>query len=237
MIKMRVGVPHIPFIEVAILFERLQLPIVHLNTALYKASGIKVWSPDSGESKETGITFVYAGSMTDLEMAEPKMAVSKRTYVVLVGGDPVTLQEYSIPAYPKAHLDPADVMFMGDASMPQVMELTPLTRHVDAAAQVYASKSHASILQAVLTLFYRVADKSERAVCQETTFRYLTGASAKPPITGVKKLDQILASQAAADLRTATIEGAHRTHEEQEDLNYDVRYLLAKAGKLKAKPT
>lgn len=235
MIKLVVGVPHIPFLEVLMLFnEIVGSPLIHLDASRY---GSKVraytWEPDHRKTT-LSCRFVYAATLPDLAVTEPLLAASKQSYVVLVGGDGVTLHEHKVAVFPRPTLSKDDVLYLNNVPYPQELIYEPLERHLDLAKAVYENLAAPSILQLVHTLFYRILDKTQRAQCQASTYRYLCGDLSKPPVSGVNKLDGILRSDEAKELRDQVVSGIDATREVQEELNYDVRYVLAKAGRLKA---
>jgi hypothetical protein len=230
-IKIRVGVPHIPFLEILLLFnDQLGAPLVHLDAKRYKAKA-KEWVPDTKLAYITS-RFVYVSQLSDLKYAEDRISASRSPHVLLLGGSAVDLHQHRVPVYPRLHLTRGDVLYLNDIESPQDLLYTNLERQVDLAREVYDTLAQPSILQMVHTLFYRIQDKEQRKACQATTYRYLSGQLARPPVSGVAKLDNIMRGPEAVRLRASIIASVALSKDQQEDLDYDVRYVLAKVGKL-----
>lgn len=197
MIASLTGVPRVSFIEIRQFF-REACPANFLHASSRYPKGYAILKPDVVTALITD-RFAYCDSWSAFDAVHDRLTASDAVYHVLVHGDETSLHEHQVALHYRGEWTIDDVRGLiakrrGCIGRP--------TRAHDMEHAASAPMRQVSFLQLVYPLFYRVADKAERTALQSQVYSFLAGR-AKRPVTNIRKLDMLLASPTASQLREA----------------------------------
>lgn len=220
------GCPSATKLSWTFLFEALGAPFLYVS----QASAPEVVKPQS-KRMFANIRLVLCYDAQAFDGIQRRLINAKHRYCVFVAGNPLLLEDMELPVWDKTDLDKDDVLAFERLTRPSPVFFR-MTDQRTIVKNLYMTDT--SVVQRCHTLFYRVADKSERAKLQNTVWNYLCGKTSRVPSTGINALDVLLRSEHATKLREHAIIareiGVERAVAELKADEFELQYLSHKSG-------
>jgi len=213
---------NICWLDIVVVSNKYGVPCLRISGS----SSVKPYRPDSIHYIGP-LRIVQVSSLDDLRRSKllSRIIASKSVRAILVltvsDTDAVSsgLSSILYPGLSLSKLDEVVSMAVSDC-LPEVQEINLVDRECEE-KKILEKNQRDSILQKVTQNLYRLPNKDHRLDIQTRIYRFLSGALKKPPVTGMKNLDDTLNSELAFRFRDCCLATVNR-HADETSLEFQV---------------
>jgi hypothetical protein len=147
---------------------------------------LSLWEASAAPLLLGNVRLVYLSALADLRRWVSRLEEDERGNILVIGASRPELENAGIPL--RSHLDMLDLAVSVSEGPRHVVHLThfcPIHSHIE-------NFAGESLIGSIHTAFYRIEDKVLRKSSTQAVYEYLSGLRKRMPVTGIRKIDQVL---------------------------------------------